>query len=165
MAGTVTRAFRAVFHESEVCGLRPLINVPPAEPARLRIYVLFTEIRETIAALKSAVALSTNLPAQIVLMVPLIVPYPLALEDPPVSLGFVCRRIGELAAAVPFEIDAYVYLCRDAEQAIRDSLGPASLVVIGSRRRWLFQKSSRIAKELRRLGHHVIRADLKQGEP
>lgn len=161
MAGTVTRAFRAVFHDSEVCGLRPLINVPAAEPARLRVYVLFTEIRETIAALRSAFTLSANLPAHIVLLMPLIVPYPLALEDPPVSLGFICRRIGELTAAVPFEIDAYVYLCRDAEQAIRDALGPASLVVIGSKKRWVFRKSSRMAKGLRRLGHHVICADLK----
>jgi hypothetical protein len=114
---------------------------------------------ETTAALRSAVALSTNLPARIVLLVPLTVPHPLPLERPPVSLEFVCRRIRELASVVTIQIDAFVYLSRDPHQAILDMLRPASLIVIGSRNRWLFEKSRRLARKLRRRGHHVVLAD------
>jgi len=159
MTETSTHAFRAVFHDSRVCSLHPLVKDPPAEAASLRIYVLFTEMAETTAALRSAVALSTNLPARIVLLVPLTVPHPLPLERPPVSLEFVCRRIRELASVVTIQIDAFVYLSRDPHQSILDMLRPASLIVIGSRNRWLFEKSKRLARKLRRRGHHVVLAD------
>lgn len=160
MASTSTHAFRAVFNDSKVCSLQPIIKEPPADPSALQIYVLFTEMSETLAALRSAVALSTNLPARIVLLVPLTVPHPLPLERPPVSLDFVSRRIRELASAVTIEIEAVVYLSRDPHQAVFDMLCPASLVVIGSHSRWLFEKSKRIARKLRRRGHHVVLAGI-----
>jgi hypothetical protein len=65
-----------------------------------------------------------------------------------------------MAATVATEIEAYVYLSRDPQQAIMDTLSPASLIVLGSRHRWLFEKSRRIARKLRRRGHRVILADL-----
>ena len=159
MAATSTQTFRAVFQESRACSLQPVVKEPPAEPPSLRVYVLFTEMSETIAALRSAVSLSANLPARIVLLVPLTVPHPLPLERPPVSLSFVCRRIRELALAVTLPIEALVYLSRDPHQAVIDMLSPASLVVIGSRSRWFFEKSKRIARKLRRRGHQVVLAD------
>jgi hypothetical protein len=160
MTATSTHTFRTVFDDSRVCSLQPLIRDPAEESTSLRIYVLFTEMSETVAALRSAAKLSTNLSAQIVLLVPLTVPHPLPLERPPVSLDFVCRRIREMAATVATEIEAYVYLSRDPQQAIMDTLSPASLIVLGSRHRWLFEKSRRIARKLRRRGHRVILADL-----
>jgi hypothetical protein len=158
MADTSTQAFRAVFHDSRVCSLQPVVE-RPAEPASLRIYVLFTEMSETLTALRSAVTLSANLPARIVLLVPITVPHPLPLDRPPVSLNFVCRRIRELASGVTIPIEAFVYLSRDPHQAVIDVLSPASLIVIGSHSRWLFDKSKRIARRLRRRGHHVVLAD------
>jgi len=74
-------------------------------------------------------------------------------------LDFVCRRIRELAAAVAIQIEALVYLSRDPHEAVIKMLRPASLIVIGSRSRWLFEKSKRIARKLRRRGHHVVLAD------
>jgi hypothetical protein len=121
---------------------------------------LFTDMSETAAALQSAAKLSTDLSARIVLLVPLTVPHPLPLERPPVSLEFICRRIRELAAGVTTEIDAYVYLSRDPQQAIMDVLSPASLIVLGSRHRWIFERSRRIARKLRRRGHRVVLAGL-----
>jgi hypothetical protein len=159
MTATSTQAFQAVFHDSRVCSLQPVVKEPSAEPASLRIYVLFTEMTETTTALRSAVALSANLPARIVLLVPVTVPHPLPLERPPVSLNFVCRRIRELASAVTIPIEALVYLSRDPHQAVIDMLSPASLIVIGSRSRWPFEKSKRFARKLRRRGHHVVLAD------
>ena len=161
MGGTLELAFRAVFREAEACGLQPVSQAPATDSGRLRIYVLFTEMRETLVALQSAAALSTGLPAEIALIVPLLVPYPLLLEEPPVPLGFLCRRITQLAAAVTTEIEAYVYLCRDPASTIAAALRPQSLVVIGRRNRWLFGRSRRVARKLQHLGHHVVLADCK----
>jgi hypothetical protein len=161
MTEIATRAFRTIFHDSKVCSLQPFVQDPAAESTSLRINVLFTEMRETLAALSSAATLSTNLSARIVLLVPLTVPHPLPLDRPPVSLDFVCRRIRELAAAVATEIEAFVYLSRDPQQAIMDALTPASLIVLGSRNRWLFEKSKRIARKLRRRGHRVVLAETR----
>lgn len=160
MAQTSTHAFRTVFNDSRVCSLQPFIRNSAEESTSLRIYVLFTDMSETAAALQSAAKLSTDLSARIVLLVPLTVPHPLPLERPPVSLEFICRRIRELAAGVTTEIDAYVYLSRDPQQAIMDVLSPASLIVLGSRHRWIFERSRRIARKLRRRGHRVVLAGL-----
>ena len=161
MEGTSSLAFRAVFHEANACSLRPVIPFPVDNPRRLRIHVLFTEMRETLAALRSAAALSSGMPAELALLVPLTVPYPLPLDAPPVPLEFACRRIGELVAEVTMEIEAYVYLCRDPYLTIADALSPHSLVVIGTSRRWLFNKSKRMARKLRRQGHDVVLTNYK----
>lgn len=161
MEGRVDLAFRAVFHESEACGLQPISQPPVEDSGRLRINVLFTEMRETRAALDSAVALSTGLPAQIALLVPIAVPYPLPLEEPAVPLGFLCRRITQLAVAVTMELEAYVYLCRDPAVTIAEVLSPESVVIVGRRKRWLFARSPRLARKLRHLGHHIVLADCK----
>jgi hypothetical protein len=161
MGGTTDLAFRAVFHKSEACGLQPVSQVPAKQPGRLRIYVLFTEMRETVVALESAVALSAGLPSEITLIVPVLVPYPLPLEEPPVSLGFLCRRITQLAAGVTMEIEAFVYLCRDPAITIAEALDRESLVVIGRHKRWLLGRSPSVARKLRQKGHHVVLADCK----
>jgi hypothetical protein len=161
MGGTTDLAFRAVFHESEASGLQPVSQVPVKEPGRLRIYVLFTDMHETVVALQSAVALSAGLPSEITLLVPVLVPYPLPLDEPPVSLGFLCRRITQLAAGVTMEIEAYVYLCRDASMTIAEALDRESLVVIGRRKRWLWGSFPGVARKLRHMGHHVVLADCK----
>ena len=157
MGGPLSLGFRAVFQEPEACSLQPLNQVPSDESGRVHICVLFTEMQETLAALRSAEALSAGLSAEIALIVPLTVPYPLALESPPVSLGFLCRRIREMASSVAMEIEAYVYLCRDPLKTLEEALHPRSIVVIGTRRRgWLFDKSHHMARKLRRRGHQVV---------
>jgi hypothetical protein len=161
MEGTISLAYRAVFDDAKTCNLEPLGADSNAEPDELFIYVLFTEMRETRAALHSAAALSAGFPAALALLVPLTVPYPLPLERPPVPLGFASRRIAELAEAVTMEIRAYLYLCRDPEQTILDALNPHSVVVIGTGRRWYFNKSERMARKLRRHGHDVVLADYR----
>ena len=126
----------------------------------MRINVLFTDYAETLEALKSVTALTAGLPAEVTLLVPVTVPYPLLLEEPPVPLGFVCRRITELAASVTGDADfgAYIYLCRNPAETILKALRPHSLVMVGVRRRWFFNKSKRFARKLRSQGHEVILA-------
>jgi hypothetical protein len=155
MEGIGSLGFRAVFRES-TCFLQRLVDAPIEEQGRLCIYILFTEMGETLAALQSAGALSTDMTAEVTLLVPVTVPYPLPLEEPPVQMGFICRRITELADSVPMDIQAYVYLCRDPQRTIANALRPHSLVVIGTSRHWLFNRSKHIAKQLRSQGHDVV---------
>ena len=153
-------AFKAVFNGSRACGLQPITDKDPSDDTTLRIHVVFTSTAETLYALKSAAALTIGCSAQIALLVPLIVPYPLRLEEPPVSLGFACRRITDLVSSIPeTELEAYIYLCRDSVQTMLQVLRPHSLVLIGTHRRWFFSRSRRIAWKLRAQGHDVVLAD------
>lgn len=161
MKGTSTIALQAIFHESGTCSFQPVGAVRCQDPRRLRVHILFTEMRETQAALQSAVTLAAGFPAELALLVPVTVPYPLPLDRPPVSLAFVCRRIGELASTTTMELDAYIYLCRDPEKTIAEALSPRAIVVLGTSSRWLFNKSRRMARRLRRAGHDVVLAKLR----
>src|SRR5215470_12336091 len=67
----------------------------------LNIIVIFTVPDATIAALKQAGQLAESLGGRIVLVVPQIVPYPLPLTSPPVSLDFQEKRFRVIAAESP----------------------------------------------------------------
>lgn len=159
MSGSL--AFKTIFNGSRACGLQPITDNNLSDDTPLRIHVLFTSTAETLDALKSAAALSSGCSALIALLVPLIVPYPLPLEEPPVSLDFACRRITDLASSIlpETELEAYIYLCRNPVQTMLQVLRPHSLVLIGVHRRWFFSRSKRIAWKLRAQGHEVVLAN------
>jgi hypothetical protein len=126
-------------------------------PERLRINVVFTEIQSTELALKRAVELAIDLGAETQIIVPHIVPYPLALECPVVPLEFMCKQLEILAASVGADPYIHVYLCRDAIALLRKLLPPGSIAVLHARNRWLFpSKSQRIARALQRYGCAVV---------
>ena len=151
-------AFKAIFNGPGTCTLQPVVDERARGPGRLRVHVVFTSTAETLEALKSAATFSVGNSAEIALLVPLTVPYPLPLEDPPVSLGFACRRISDLASSVSTdaELEAYIYLCRNPLETLLSVLQPHSLVVIGVSRRWLINKYRRVARRLRANGHEVV---------
>ncbi|HET9216567.1 MAG TPA: hypothetical protein VFR18_06285 [Terriglobia bacterium] len=154
-------AFRAVFEQSRACGLVPIpIEVLPGEDGKLKVHVVFTNAAETLHALKCAASLCASLPAAITLLLPLTVPYPLPLEESPVALDFICRRISELVGAVGATsgFTAYVYLCRNPIETVLKVLGAHALVMIGLRHRWSLGKSRRMARILRQNGHEVVLA-------
>ena len=91
---------------------------------RLKIAVLFTSVESTLAALKEAGDLANHLGAQITLVVPQVVPYPLPLEGPPVRVEFSERRFRVIASESPVETTVQIYLCRD-RWAARPSRLPA----------------------------------------
>src|SRR5262245_39134380 len=108
-------------------------EVPTADEAEsaLKVTVVFTSVGATIAALRKAGSLAESLGARITLVVPQVVPYPLPLANPPVSLEFQERRFREIAEASPVEIQVHLYLCRDGLETLKQVLKPHSLVVIG----------------------------------
>ena len=128
------------------------------ESERLRINVLFTTPHETQVALRRAAELSEGLNAEILLIVPQIVPFPLDLDNPPVPLDFASEQLCSVMESVDADLDGHIYLCRDRLQTFLHVLRTNSITVLGMRRRWFFSKPERLARALRRSGHQVIMA-------
>lgn len=132
----------------------------PGDPSsRLEIFVVFTTLELTAAALKKASALACNLGARIVVLAARIVPYPLALTTPPVQPSFDERRLRRIAAGCPVETTVVLCLCRDLWQSLILALTPNALVVLGVRKRWWPTRETRLARKLRRAGYEVITAE------
>jgi len=126
------------------------------QESRLNIVVIFTSSSATIAALMRAGSLAKSLNADIKLVVPQVVPFPLPLTSPPVLLDFQESRFREIAEGSPVEIRVHLYLCRDKLETLKEVLQPRSLVVVGGRKRVWPTREERLARRLRRAGHDVI---------
>jgi hypothetical protein len=122
----------------------------------LNIAVVFTSVEATLAALKEAGALAQSLGAQITLLVPQVVPYPLPLESPPILIDFSEKRFHVIASQSPVKTTVCIYLCRDQLETLRGVLRPGSIVVIGGRKRWWPTREGHLARRLRAAGHEVI---------
>jgi len=146
-------------------------------PATLVVTVVFTNREDTLVALKQAAALAAELHAEVLLLYPQIVPYPLPLDQPNLSATHIEWRLVTLAESSAPESSApessapetpaqarsaidtriRVLLCRDAAEALRRALPPRSVVLIAGRRRRCFASSEqRLAHALEQSGHHVI---------
>src|SRR5262245_14761962 len=122
----------------------------------LHISVVFTNFEDTKQALQAAANLSTGLRADIDLVAPEIVPYPLPLIRPVVPPGFTLRRLMDLARQAEVQPSIHVYLCRDKVQTLLQVLDRHSVVVLGSKRQWFPTKPILLARALRKSGHQVI---------
>jgi hypothetical protein len=145
--------------------LERMIAPVPGSPARpfteetgskLNISVVFTSVDATLAALKEAGNLASSLGGHITLIVPQVVPYPLPLARPPVSVDFNERRLRVIASNCRVETRVSIYLCRDPLETLKSVLKPHSLVVVGCRKRWWATAEKRLASKLRRAGHEVV---------
>jgi hypothetical protein len=138
--------------------VQPLNRSPleGANSAKLQINVVFTDTQATRAALKRAVDFLIDLDAETRVIVPHVVPFPLPLDEPAVPLEFTCGQIQCLAGSVGADPYVEVYLCRDRIDLLLRVLPADSIVVIGSRNRWLPTKAERLARVLRKNGCDVI---------
>ena len=139
--------------------------IPAVSPAlerepNLQLYVIFTNPSGTRRALCAASHLARDLDTRLVLLAAQVVPYPLPLDDPPVSREFTDRILTQLASEQETDIAVKLYLCRDRVETIRRALGPDSLVVLGTRTRWWPGREQMLARLLKRDGHKVIYADI-----
>ncbi|MEO7651001.1 MAG: hypothetical protein ABIZ80_11080 [Bryobacteraceae bacterium] len=128
---------------------------------RLDVSVVYTSDEATIAALKRAGALAGRLDAQITLVVPQIVPFPLPLVSPPVLLDFSEKRFRGTAAATSVETRVCLYLCRDRVVTLCEVLSPDAVVVLGGRKRWWPTAERKLARQLRRAGFEVIYTEME----
>lgn len=134
----------------------------PARPftdesdSKLEIFVVFTSVETTLAALTEAGNLANTLGGRITLLVPQIVPYPLPLTSPPVLVDFNERRLRVIASNALVETRVCIYLCRDALETLQSILKPGALVVVGCRKRWWPTSEKRLASKLRHRGFEVV---------
>ena len=146
-------ALQKVLAPAAGCPDRPEIG---QYESRLNVDVVFTSLEPTLAALRRAGALASRLNGRITLVVPQIVPYPLALKTPPVLIEFNERRFRIIASESRVEMTVHIYLCRDRSETLAAVLKPDSVVVLGGRKRWWPTTEKHLARKLRRLGHEVI---------
>ena len=141
-------------------GMATLATTPVSlfRSTSLEIVVLYTTITETLAALKSASALAQGLSARIRLLVAQVVPYPLPLETPEVSLAFTRNKFRTIASHAQIDTSVDLLLGRDRQKMIENALPPRSLVVIGGKRSWWPASDRRLARSLERRGHHIVYA-------
>jgi len=142
-------------------GGRPQLPAREDADSKLNIAVIFTAVECTLAALKQAGVLASNLGACISLVVPQVVPYPLPLTNSPISTGFNERRFRVIAGQSRVETRVAVYLCRDRMETLKEVLKPHSVVVVGGRKAWWPTPEKRLAAGLRRAGHEVIFSEME----
>jgi hypothetical protein len=126
------------------------------QQATLEVTVLHTTIPETLDALKTAARLAQGLSARIRILVLEVVPYPLPLHRPDVSLPYTQRRFRTLAENVSIETTVDIHLVRDPQKVLDAILEPHSIVVMGARRPWWPTAGRRLGKRLERAGHQVV---------
>ncbi len=133
------------------------LPAPRSPEDRLQIFVIYTSEEGSRAALQTAAALASELDAHIELIVPQVVPFPSPLTTPTVVVEWNEDRLQQIAAEIPVETSVHVFLCRDREQTVMGALNPNSLVVVGGCKRRLWPNAeTRLARRLRRSGHHVV---------
>ena len=84
------------------------------------------------------------------------VPFPIPLDDPPVSIAFLEQQALEMMMQSEIPGRAELRLCRDRIEAIRRALPPEALVVLCGRGRWFGSWTRRLARMLVRDGHRVF---------
>ena len=126
-----------------------------SQQATLEVVVLHTNISETLHALKAAAQLAQDLSGRIRLLVLEVVPYPLPLEKPDVSLPSTRRRFRTLAENTSIETTVDIHLVRDPHKILDSVLEPHSIVVMGARRSWWRNQTG---KRLERKGHQDVYA-------
>jgi hypothetical protein len=126
------------------------------------VYVLFTSIDETLAAIRVAGDFAKALGVPVTVVHCRMVPYSLALDapggmSPAETDAFITRLRAEGA-----DIRIRVYLCRDERQAIPFAFNRHSLIVIAGRRSWWPRRSEQRRRMLEAAGHFVISVDTSE---
>ena len=132
------------------------VSAPEILSPQLEVNVVYTRLPGAAETLHAASGLARGLGARVTVHVPQVIPYPLELKAPPVSVPFAEQQLLAMASEQPVETNIQLYLCRDLTETIRRVLKPESVVVIGGRKRWWSTPEKKLAAILRRDGHRVI---------
>jgi hypothetical protein len=137
-------------------------TVTEQTPKRLEVNLIFTNQQVTVRALETVESLARDLGACIRLRATIVVPYPLAVDESPVSIPFLERSLFDMISRLErdgFKATAHLYVCRDRDKALLQVLEPNALVVIGGKRRWWPTDATRLARTLGSQGHRVVFVD------
>jgi hypothetical protein len=120
-----------------------------------RVTVVYTFAERTLAVCRQTARLVEQLGMTIRILVPLVVPYSLAIERPAVDREFVARAIVQACAGTGVDVRVDVCLCRDRLECVRRELESQSIVVLTRPRRWAWGER-RLERTLRQDGHRVV---------
>jgi len=149
-------ALASPVHSQEARGRQPIDG---QTERRLEVFVIFTDLPGTLAAVQAAEGLAQQLGAHLRLLMPFEVPYALPLEKPAVPVEFLEGQMYNVAAKTEMEVEAQVCLCRDKKSALGLLLPPNSLIVVGGKKRWWPTAAQRLSQAMQEKGHHVIFAE------
>ena len=121
---------------------------------KLDLKVIFTDLPKTAAALRIARDMARGLGARITLIATQVVPYPLPLTAPDVSVAFTERQ---LESIVSENTTIEIFLCRDRCETLLRALPRDSVVIVGAtKRRWWPSWEAQLTRLLRRDGRKVL---------
>ena len=146
-----------------IARLQHLRQVEKEVSPQLCVSVLFTDVPSTLKALAKAGHLAVGLKASIDVIAPVVVPYPLPVGETPVNEKHLVRRLRTIACGMSVPTRINLVYCRDRSDAIRSLLKPDTVLVMAWKKRLLFDRTLRLANELRRDGYHVITVDETRG--
>jgi hypothetical protein len=135
--------------------------VAPAAPAVRTdtIYVLFTTVEDTPAAVRVADEFAGSLGAPITIVHFRAVPYALAVEEADGISPIETEAFANRLRAAGRNIKLLVYLCRDELRTVTSAFKPHSLIVIAGRRSWWPTHAERLRRALEAAGHFVVFVD------
>jgi hypothetical protein len=120
------------------------------------VFVVATSPDLLTDSLISAKQLTRELGAQIEVLAPFVVPYPLELNHPAVEPSFLENKLLSENALLTEVEKVHILLCRDEADAVMGTLPPKSIVVLTARKRWWRTREDCLADTLRNAGHHVV---------
>lgn len=126
-----------------------------AEP-QLAVHVVVTSTGKARKALEAANRLAGDLNCRLVALVPEVVPFPLPLDKPAVPAEFRASQMLRAFEGTGVAAEIRLVMCRAEDRALLELLKPRSLVVISASGHWWPTRESRLAKSLRKAGHHVF---------
>lgn len=128
-------------------------------PVKMRVVVITTTRKGTVAALRTAARLAADLGAQITLISIESVAWEFPLQEPPVSVRSLKRKLYKLiyeAKILNEEVLIQLCLCRYPFDSLRAILRPNSLVVLGGRNHWWSRRERDLKTFLMSIGHEVF---------
>jgi hypothetical protein len=132
----------------------PLIAAPPSQ---LDLFVPFTTPELTLAAVRAADRFGRDLYASIRLVK--LQTVPVLLASSPVDQKFVETQLQCIESDLPMR--RYAVFTRDCDRDLLAMLGPNSVVVLATRRRFWRTSTEALAERIRREEHRVILVQLQ----
>jgi len=134
----------------------PARTAQEADSSPVSVFVISTSPELLNSSLAAAKQLTKELGAQIEVLAPYVVPYPLDLSHPPVEPRFLERKLLSENALLTEVEKVRILLCRDESEAVLGVLAPKSIVVLALRKRWWKTREDCLADALSNAGHQVV---------
>jgi hypothetical protein len=130
----------------------------------IEIVVPYTERALAEAVLHRATVLTAGLTAAVRLVAVHAIPYPQPFHCPAALHAHLVEQLVDLASRCPLSVDPHVVLARYRDDGFRHVLKPASIVLIGVRKRLWPTREEKLARALARDGHQVVLLHIEDKE-